>query len=423
MLLPSVLLFFLFLGLSAFFSSSETAFIASNPYTLESLEKKGSRKAKLVRKIISRTGDLLAAIVVGNTLVNAAAASLATSVFVTLIPNKSQAIPAATLVTTLLLVFFGELNPKTYAAFNPIKISFLFAYPVKFIMILFSPLVKILSFLSGMIFPASKKRAGGLAHNVSEEEVRILMSSGIRGLSALRKKMISGVMDIGTRPVKEIMVPRPQVKSIDIDASFSQLASIIRGAAYSRYPVFKTRVDNVEGIIHTKDIIPYLIDHKDFNIRTIIRKPFFVPESASLEKVLVQIQENAVHMAVIVDEFGAMEGIVTLEDILEEIVGEIQDEYDSKSDDEWLSRVDENVFIIKGSAPIKDINQRLPLGLPEKPDYTTLAGFFLYEFGRIPGERESFEYKGALFFVEKMNKRHISLVRISLNHESKEKAG
>ena len=153
------------------------------------------------------------------------------------------------------------------------------------------------------------------------------------------------------------------------------------------------------------------MDHKDFSVRSALHKPFFVPESASMEKVMLQMQENAVHMAFVVDEFGNMEGIVTLEDIIEEIVGDIRDEHDDKFE-EWYTQPAEGVFIIKGSSAVKEINEKLPLRLPEKNDYTTLAGFFLYEFGRIPQEKESFEFEGHRFIVEKMNKRHIGLIKV-----------
>jgi putative hemolysin len=232
-------------------------------------------------------------------------------------------------------------------------------------------------------------------------------------MSSLRRKMISGVLDIGSRPIKEIMVPRPQVKALDIGLSFENILEEVLSAEFSRLPVYQGRQDNIEGWIHTKDIIPYLIDNKEFNIYNILRKPFFVPESASVEKALLQMMENTVHLAFVVDEFGNMEGIITLEDIIEEIVGEIQDEYDAKAED-WLIKSGKNIYLIRGDVPIKDINQRLSLELPEKVEYTTLAGFFLYEFGKIPQVKDVLEHRGHKFIVERMNKRHISLIRVVL---------
>lgn len=411
MLLPALLLFFFFLILSAFFSASETALIASNPYTLDYLEKKGSKRAKMVKLMLAKIDNLLATILIGNTLVNVSAASLATFIFVSFIPNKNQAVLLATVFTTLLILFFSEINPKIFAAYNPLKFSLFSIYPLRIFVFVFYPFVKAFTFLASLIFPALKEQ-GGISRTLNEEEIKVLLKKGTKGMSSLRKKMISGVLDIAARPIKEIMVPRPQIKAIETGSPLKEILNIILSEGFSRFPVYRGRLDNIEGLIHAKDVIPYLIDNKEFNISSILRKPFFVPESASLEKVLLQMQENTVHLAFVVDEFGNMEGIVTLEDIIEEIVGDIQDEYDEI--EELVSKIDENVYIIKGNASVKEINQRLPLRLPEKGEYTTLAGFFLYEFGKIPHEQDVFHYKGHKFSVEKMSKRRISLIRVSL---------
>lgn len=413
MLLPALILFFLFLFLSALFSSSETAFIAANPYKLDYLEKKGSKRARVVKKLLRRVDHFLATILIGNTFMNAAAASVAASIFISFVPNRNHAVLLATVVTTLLLLILSEITPKTYAAYNPIKISFVLLQPVRFFIIIFYPFVKAFTFFSRLIFPSSREEGRGLAATLNEEEIKVLLARGIKGMSTLKKRMISGVLDIGSRPIREIMIPRPRVSAIDVTSSLQQILEVILSTGFSRFPVYKGRLDNIEGIIQAKDVIPYIIENKELNINKLLRKPFFVPESASLEKVLLQMQETANHLVFIVDEFGNMEGIVTLDDIIEEIVGEIQDGYSAKAE-EWFSQVEEKAFIINGRASIKDVNQRLPFKLPERKEYTTLAGFFLYQFGKIPQEGESMNYKGHKFIVEKMNKRHISLLRVVL---------
>ncbi len=412
MLLAGILLFLLCLLLSAFFSSSETAFIAVNPYSLEYHERQGSRRAALARKILARTNDLLATILIGNTLVNAAAASIATSLFVSMLPDRNRAILYATAATTVLLLVFGEINPKTFAAHNSLRTVSLVSYPIRGLMILFAPLVKLFSLLTGLIMPSSKAKPAGASRLLNEEELKIALHAGARGLSTLRRRIVAGALDIGSRPVKEVMVPRPEIKAIEIDSSRDEILATFRSAGYSRYPVYRGRLDNIEGVIHGKDIVVYLIDNKDINIKDLVRKPFFVPEFASLEKVLLQMQEKAVHMALVVDEFGNVDGLVTLEDIIEEIVGEIQDEHDGQAED-WFSRLDGGRFRITGAAPVKDVNGLVPLRIPEKRDYTTLAGFFLFEFGRLPREKDSFEFGDFRLTVEKMTKRHISLIEVS----------
>ena len=415
MLLSSIILFVIFLIFSAFFSSSETAFVGSNTYTLDYLEKKGSKRAGAVKRILARLDDFLATVLIGNTLVNAAAASVATSFFVSFIPDRETAILLATIATTILLLFFSEINPKIYAAYNPLKISFIFIKPIRALMILFYPFVKAFTFLSSLLFPSTERGSTSMSRSITMDETKVLLTSGIKGMSAFHKKMIAEILNIASRPVKEIMTPRPQIKAIEIGAARQQILDAVLGEEFSRFPVFRGRLDHIEGLIHTKDIIPYLTEAKDFDLSKILRKPFFVPESASVEKVLIQMKENTVHLAFVVDEFGNMEGIVTLEDIIEEIVGEIRDEYDAK-EEAWFTPAGENAFLIKGAAGIKDINERLALELPESGEYTTLAGFFLYEFGRIPRERDALTFAGRRFVVEKMNKRHISLIRVDIVH-------
>lgn len=400
-----------FLLLSAFFSSSETSFIAASPFKLDFLEKKGSKKARLVKRMLKKVDSLLATVLIGNTLVNAAAASIATFIFVSFIPNKNHAVLLATVVTTFLILILSEITPKTYAAYNPIKLAFLFVRPIRFFIVIFYPFVKVFTFISRLLVPSSRKAGTALARSLNEEEIKVLLSIGVKGMSTLRKKMISGVLDIGSRPIREVMIPRPQIKAIEITSSNQQILDVILSGGFSRFPVYKGRLDNIEGVIHAKDIIPYLVDNKELELTSFLRKPLFLPESASLERALLQMQETANHLVFVVDEFGSMEGIVTLEDIIEEIVGEIQDEYDAKEEDLYV-QIEENVYIVRGGASVKDINQRLPLEIPEKGEYTTIAGFFLLEFGRIPHEGEVLSYKNFKFVVERMSKHRISLLRV-----------
>lgn len=414
MVLTGILLFVLCLLLSAFFSSSETAFIAANPYSLEYQDKKGSKGAALARKIRVRTNDLLATILLGNTLVNAAAASIATSVIAGLLPagQENRAVLYATAATTLLLLVFGEINPKTFAVHNSVRLAVAFAYPLRGIMIVFFPLVKLFNLTTGMIMPSSRASKDAFGHRLNEEETRIALRAGARNLSSLRRRIVSGALDMGSRPVKEVMVPRPEIKALEIDSGREAILAAIRSTGYSRYPVFRTRLDNIEGIVHSKDIVTYLIDNKSLSLKDVMRKPMFVPDLASLEKVLLQMQETAVHMALVVDEFGNVDGLVTLEDIIEEIVGEIQDEHDGQAE-AWYSRLDGGRLLVAGAAPVKDVNALMPLRIPEKPEYTTLAGFFLDEFGRLPREKDSLEFGGFRLTVEKMTKRRIALVGIA----------
>ena len=412
MLLPGILLFVLCILLYAFFSAAETSFISVNPYSLQHREKLGSKPASLVLRMRARTGDFLATIMIGNTLVNVAASAIATSVFITLVPNKSHAVAAATAVTTLVILIFAETAPKTFAAQNSLKTAIVLSYPIRALMIVLSPLVKVLSLFLGLLLPSSRKRAEGPAGQLNEEELKLALRAGAHGLSSLRRRIVSGALDIGSRPVKEVMVPRPEIRAFEVGARPEEVLDAVRSTGFSRYPVYRGRLDSVEGVVHAKDVVGYLIDKKEFAIKDILRKPFFVPELASLEKVLLQMQEKAVHMALVVDEFGNVDGLVTLEDIIEEIVGEIQDEHDGQAVS-WYTRLEGGRALVAGAAPVKEVNLLVGLRIPEKKDYTTLAGFFLYEFGRLPREKDRLDFGGFTLTVERMTKRRIALIEIA----------
>jgi putative hemolysin len=412
MLLPGLVLFALCVILCAFFSAAETSFIATNPFALQYREKSGSKRATLVRRMRARTNEFLATILIGNTLVNVAASAIATSLCLRLIPNQSQAILVATLGTTLIVLIFAETTPKTFAAQNPLKTALGLGYAVRGLMIVLYPLVKALSLVTGLLIPGSRGRDAYASVQLNEEETRIALHAGARGLSGLRRRIVSGALDMGSRPIKEIMVPRPEIKAIEIDSRREDVLNTIRSAGYSRYPVYRGRLDSVEGIIYGKDVVGYLIDNKEFAIKDILRKALFVPESASLEKVLRQMQEKAVHMALVVDEYGNVDGLVTLEDIIEEIVGEIQDEHDDQAGS-WYTRLDGDRYLIAGAAPVKDVNALIDLHIPDKKYYTTLAGFFLSLCGRLPREKDSFDFGGFRLTVEKMAKRRIALIEVA----------
>ncbi|MCR4395630.1 MAG: hemolysin family protein [Candidatus Saccharicenans sp.] len=412
-MLTEIGLFILFLALSAFFSSSETAFLSVNPYTLEYLDSKGSTRARLIRKMLARLSELLSTILIGNTLVNAAAASLATSILVRLSSDPNQAVILATLATTLLILIFGEITPKTIAAYRPMPVASFYIYPVRIFYYLFYPLTRLFSLLTNLFLPREERRRQPLAHHLSDEEIKVVISSGARGLSRFRKKMLAGVLDLSHRPVKEIMIPRTQVRALEVNLPLPEVLRIIQECGFSRYPVYRNTIDNIQGLVHVKDILSLMPSPGEFHLSRLLRRPLFVPELASIEKVLLQMQEGAVHLALVVDEFGNFEGIVTLEDIMEEIIGDIRDEYDRQAED-WYQQVGENEYLIKGTAPIKEINEILNLGIPEKRDYTTLAGLFLYHFGHLPAEKDSIRLKSLQFTVEKMSRRHLSQIRVKV---------
>jgi len=254
MFLPGIILFVTCLVLFAFFSAAETSFIAANPYALQYREKSGSRRAALVRRMRARLNEFLATIMIGTTLVNVAASAVATSICLTLIPDRGRAVLAAMLVTTLVILVFAETTPKTLAAQSPLRTALGLSYPVRGLMILLYPLVKALSFLTGLMVPSSRHVHEFPAAPLTEEETRIALHAGARGLSALRQRIVSGALDIGSRPVKQVMVPRPEIKAIEIGSGRDDILTTLRSSGYSRYPVYRSRLDNIEGIVTARTL-------------------------------------------------------------------------------------------------------------------------------------------------------------------------
>lgn len=413
MILTAALFFLLCLMLSSFFAASETAFISVNPFKLRSLEERGIKRAGLIQKVKTRLDQFLTTILVGNTLVNIAAASLATYLAVSLMPGKkNQAVLLATIITTILILIFGEIGPKTLAAYQPLKIALSLVQPLRFFLLILLPVSKALSGFIRLFVPASSRGPGSGPDFLSEEEMKVMLMAGIHSIPQERRQMLSAVLTIPTRPIKEIMVPRPQVKAIEISCPLEKIIETILSSEFSRYPVFRGRIENIEGILYVKDILPYLLGQKNFQLQELLHPPLFLPESASLETALREMRTRAVHMAMLVDEFGSFEGIVTLEDILEEIVGEIRDETDDLAEEKWLEKKEEEVYYLRGRAPIKEIREHLGIEIPESKEYTTLAGFLLFHFGYFPLEKASLEFGPYRFKVEKITRRHLSLIKI-----------
>lgn len=413
MILTAALFFILCLFLSSFFAASETAFISVNPFKLRSLEGRGAKRAGLIQKVKAKLDQFLTTILVGNTLVNIAAASLATYLAVSLMPGKkNQAVLLATIITTLLILIFGEIGPKTLAAYHPLKIALSLVQPLRFFLLILSPVSKALAGFIRLFVPASSRATSGGLDFLSEEEMKVMILMGTHSIPPERRQMLSAVLTIPTRPIREIMVPRPQVKAIEISCPPEKIMETILNSEFSRYPVFRGRMENIEGILYVKDILPYLVAQKNFQLKDLLHPPLFLPESASLETALKEMRTRAVHMAMVVDEFGSVEGIVTLEDILEEIVGEIRDETDDLAEERWLEKKEGESYYLHGRAPIKEIREHLGIEIPESKEYTTLAGFLLFHFGYFPQEKATLDYGPYRFTVEKITRRHLSLIKI-----------
>ena len=383
--------------LSAFFSASETSLISLNKYRLRYLTKKGKKKADLLLDVISKPDKFLGAILLGNNFASIAASSIAAAIAIYYFKDKG--IIYSTIAMTVVILIFCEIIPKTYAAKNSVKLSFRIIKPLSATMRLLNPFTVIIIFISNMFLRIIGVRKAEIKPFLSEEELRALISMGAEeGVVGERlTEMLHNVFRIKSVFVREVMVPRGEACVLDVNSSFDDTVSLISETSFSRIPVFENNLDNIVGVVHTKDVIKYYGKKNKFDLRNIVKKPFFIPDAAKIGKLLQTFQKKRLHLAIVVDEYGGVEGIVTLEDILEEIVGDIFDEHDEV--DVLIKKVRDNVYILDGGLQIKELNSKLELDLPCDVD-NTIAGFLLTAAGHIPKEKEIIKYENITFRVE-----------------------
>jgi len=414
-----ILTFLVLFILSAFFSSSETAFFSHTTADIEKIKNKPESSAKQVAQLMEHPQRLLISIVVGNTIVNITAASLAALLTIQISSyyqwDEQIAVAVNVVFITFIILIFTEIVPKVAAVKNPYKLAEKLAYPLTFFFYILYPITGILNLLTQWLTHALK-----LVKNkslLSEEELKSLVDYGEEKgtLEEEEKEMIHSIFEFGETSVKEIMVPRIDMVCIRSDADLKELLDIIKKHLHSRIPVYKERIDNIIGIVYAKDLLPLINKRKQEPIllEKLARPAYFVPEQKMIDDLLREFQSEKIHMAIVVDEYGGTSGLVTLEDIIEEIVGEIQDEYDTELPQ--YRKISDNVFVVEGSMPLIEINEELNLNLPTEEGVETIGGFLFGIFGSVPKEKEIAKYNGCEFIIEKIIERRIKQVRIIKN--------
>ncbi|HEY5673031.1 MAG TPA: CNNM domain-containing protein [Malonomonas sp.] len=398
------------LALSGFFSGSETALLSLDKLRVRFLQQKERPGADKLSALLDNPDRLLSGILVGNNLVNIAATVIATGLFVSWFGERGELLTV--LVLTPILLIFSEVCPKTYAAQYPEKTSFLVLHPIRFVVWVMTPVVYIVSTLSRFLTSFFRgKAAEGLS--VSEDEIRAIIEVGEESgvVAAEQRRMLHGIFDLTETRVRDVMIPRTEMVGIDVSANFQEFLDIVQRERHSRFPVYSGSLDSIVGVVHSKEVLDFINRTEKFAIADICRKPFFVPESKRVAVLLQSFRQKREHMAIVVDEYGGVEGIVTLEDVVEEIVGEIHDEYDIEQVD--FRQLAPGRFLVDGVVALRTVNKQFKLTLPEE-HVTTLAGYLLQVMGRIPKEGESFEAGGVLFRVRRMDDRRIEEVEMVL---------
>lgn len=418
MIYAAILSLLLILSLSAFFSGSETALMSLNRYRLQHLEQT-KRSAKIAREALAYPEKVLGTILTGNVFVNTAAGALITygvTLMVASPERRAEAISIATIALTALILVFGEMVPKSYAARHPEGWSFFVIRPIVFLIRILGPVVQLLTWVSNGFLRLFGQRPRPLRNEVSLEEIKALVySGGSTGEEpGSRRQMLRNVLELGERRVSEVMVPRTEIVAVEADTPLDDIVFLIRKRRFSRMPVYRESLDTIEGLVYSKDIIAYWGSEVPFRLNQVLRAPYFLPDSAKVERALEQMQKYRTHMALVVDEHGGVEGLVTLEDLLEEIVGELSDE--QGEDLPQIKRLAEGQYTLDGSISVKDVNEQIPVEIPERPDYNTLAGFILSRLGRIPVEGEELASGGMILTVEKVSRRRVVRVKARPAH-------
>lgn len=423
-----IILILILIFLNAFFAASEIAFISLNDAKIEKLSKEGNKKAKKIKEMLVNPSKFLATIQIGITLAGFLSSAFAAESFANkLAPMLNSWIPQLSIsawnnisiiiITVILSYFtliFGELVPKRIAMKNYEKIAFASIGIIKVISTITSPFVKILTFSTDVI-----SKLFGISENdeevVTEEEIRMMVDMGEEkgSIDEEEKDMINNVFEFNDKVVSEIMIPRTQIFALEKNLTISETIEALseENNKYSRIPIYNENIDNIEGIIYIKDIL-LSMKNKNAKIKNLVKDVYFVPETKLINEVFEELRRNRKQIAIVVDEYGGTSGIVTIEDILEEIVGEIYDEYDEK--EEVIKKVDNNTFLFSGNISIYDVEDILNIKI-EEGDYDTLSGFLVSKIAKVPTKSDVgrvVEGENIVYKIEQVKDKHISKVKI-----------
>lgn len=400
-------------GLSAFFSSAETALTTVNKIKVRNLAEAGNKKAITLMKILENQGKMLSAILVGNNVVNLTASSMSTTLVMSIWGNK--AIGIGTGILTLIILVFGEISPKTVSTLYSETISLKYAKAIYAFMTVMTPVISVVHILSSGVLRAIHVNPSPRQEVITEDELRTIVDvsheEGV--IESEERKIINNVFDFGDSVARDIMIPRIDMALVEVNTGYDELIDIFRQEMYTRMPVYENTSDNVIGIINMKDLLLFN-KTDDFHIRNFLREPLYTYEYKKTAELMVEMRQTCNNVVIVLDEYGATAGMITLEDLLEEIVGEIRDEYDEDEENE-LVEAGPFEYVIEGSMKLDDLNDRLNLEL-ESEDYDSIGGLIIGQLDRLPEKGEEVVLGGIRLVVDELDKNRIDRVRMYLPH-------
>lgn len=399
------------LALSAFFSSAETAMMTVNKIRVRNLAEAGLSHAVVLEKILSNQPKMLSAILIGNNIVNISASSLMTVLVTDVLGNKYVGI--GTGVLTLLVLIFGEITPKTSATIYSETLSLKFAKPIYLIMQVLTPLIVVVDALSKGVLKMIHVDPNKKQDAITEDELRTIVEvsheEGV--IESDEKKMIYNVFDFGDSVAKDIMVPRIDMTFLDVNASYQEIMDIFRQEKYTRYPVYEETTDNVIGVLNIKDIF-LKGGEEGFSVRKYLRKPLYTYEFKKVAELMREMRKAAISIVIVLDEYGSTVGLITLEDMLEEIVGDIRDEYDG-DEEKSIQRIAPREYMVDGSVKLDDLDERLNLEL-QSDEYDSIGGLVIGLLNHLPQEKEEVVVENVRLVVECVDKNRIDKIHLYL---------
>lgn len=399
------------LVLSAFFSSAETALTTVNKFRMMKLAEDGNKKAQTVLHVIEDSPKMLSAILIGNNIVNLSASSLTTSIAYSF---GGYIVGIATGILTFLILVFGEITPKTLATLYADELSLGYARIIYVLMTVLTPVIFLVNHFSlGVLFlfriDPNKKN-----DSYTEDEIRTIVHASHEdgNIESDEKEMINNVFDFGDANAKDVMVPRVHVTFADVESTYDELIEIFREDKFTRLPVYEETTDNVIGTINMKDLLLY-DNTKEFRLRDILRKPFFTYEFKKVSELLVEMRQSSYNIAIVLDEYGETSGLITLEDLLEEIVGEIHDEYD-EYEDQFIQKVGPREYLVEASINLDDLNDELGTAF-DSEDYDSLGGYMIERLDRLPKTGDSVKTTDGIHLtVRKVDKNRAETIQVIL---------
>lgn len=369
----------------------------------------GVKVAGVITRLRENPSKLLGTILVGNNAVNIAATSIGTVLAIEYFGDAGVGI--ATGIMTVLVLIFGEITPKTLAAQNSEKVSLIVARPISFLTYLLSPIVFFFTKIAGLFTRLLGGKSNANLPTITEDELKTMVNlseeEGV--IKGHEKTMICNVFDFDDQLIKDVMIQRTDIVAINMNATYDEIMNLIKTEQYSRYPIYNKRIDNIVGILNVKELVFYRNSEEVFDIKKFMKKPYYTFEYLKTSELFHEMKKRRTHMAVVIDEYGGTAGIITIEDLLEEIVGDISDEYDIQTKE--IETIREGEYVVDGSTRIEQLNEQIGTRI-ESEHYDSIGGFIIGEIGRLPQQGETVEYENTKFLIENIERNRVKKIRV-----------